>query len=345
MSFSFTVGLALAASIGTAPNVQSDPENEIKQLGTVLVTGVKPGPGMWRVSHGNHVLWLLGTVDPLSKKLEWQSTEVSTVLGSASAVLAPPGAEADISAGDVVKMAMLARSANKATKLPGRQTLEEVLPADTYSQWTRMTENYAFDHAKSERSRPVFAAQEFYYGAIAHAGFTRSNVVWSVIRNSAVERNLPIIETKIRYPLEIDRKKYKAGIQSLSNSTTGDMACFDETMKIVEDHVEDFSRVSNAWAIGDVEELQRLKFSEVNPPCKSYYDSVMGFQKRERLAGEQDSAWISAAEMALSSHAVTIAVLPLHDMLKPGGHLEVLRSKGYLVQNPDDAQEADGDES
>ena len=137
-----TIAIALAASIGTTHSVQYDQENEIRQLGTVLVTGVKPGPGMWRVSNGSHVMWLLGTVSPLSKKLEWQSTEVSAVLESANAIIAPPGAEADISAGDVVKMAMLARSANKATKLPGRQTLEAVLPADTYAQWTRLTEKY-----------------------------------------------------------------------------------------------------------------------------------------------------------------------------------------------------------
>lgn len=345
MNLPLTIAIALAASIGTTHSVQYDQENEIRQLGTVLVTGVKPGPGMWRVSNGSHVMWLLGTVSPLSKKLEWQSTEVSAVLESANAIIAPPGAEADISAGDVVKMAMLARSANKATKLPGRQTLKAVLPADTYAQWTRLTEKYSFNSPKSERLRPVFAAQDFYYGAIDHAGFTRSNVIWNTIRNSAVERNLPIIETKIRYPLEIDSNKYKAGIQSLSSSTMGDVACFDETMNNIDKMIEDFSKISNSWAVGDVEELERSKFSEINSPCKSYYDSVMGFQQRESLASEQDSSWIAVAERALSSHAVTIAVLPLYDMLKPGGYLEVLRSKGYLVQSPDDAQENDGDES
>ena len=106
MNFPLTIGMALAASIGIAPNAQYDPENEVKQLGTVLVTGVKPGPRMWRVSNGSHVMWLLGTVNPLSKKLEWQSTEVSAVLESANAIIAPPGAEADISAGDVVKMGL-----------------------------------------------------------------------------------------------------------------------------------------------------------------------------------------------------------------------------------------------
>ena len=345
MNFSLAIGMALAASISATPNTQYNPEDEIKQLETVLVSGTKPGPGMWRVSNGSHVMWLLGTVNPLPKQLKWQSTEVAKVLESTNAVLAPPGAEAEISAGDVVKMAMLARSAIKATKLPGRQTLEDVLPAEAYAQWKLLTEKHAFNNSKSERLRPVFAAQEFYDGAIDHAGFTRFDVIWNTIKTAAVERNLPIIETKITYPLKIDRKKYKAGIQSLSSSTLGDVACFSETMEKFEANIEDFSKVSNSWVVGDIEELERLKFSEINPPCKSYYDSVMGFQKRESLVGEQDLAWIAAAESALSSHAVTIAVVPLYDMLKPGGFLEVLSLKGYRVQSPDGSRKADGDES
>ena len=345
MNLSLAIGMALAASIGIAPNVKHSPADEIKQLESVLVTGTKPGTGMWRISSGNHVVWLLGTVSPLPKQLEWQSTEVATILEQTNAVLAPPGAVADISAGDVFKMTLLARSAINATKLPGRQNLEDVLSAETYARWKLLTEKYALNSQKSERMRPVFAAQELYYGALDHEGFIRTDVVWNSIRSSAAERSLPIIETRIKYPLEIDRKKYKAGIESLSSSTLGDIDCFNETMGAIEENIEDFSKVSNSWVVGDIAELERLKFSEINPPCKSYYDSVMGFQKRESLVGEQDSAWIAAAESALSTYAVTIAVAPLNDMLKPGGFLERLSSKGYSVQGPDDARGIDGDES
>jgi hypothetical protein len=36
-------------------------------LETVLVTGEQPGPGLWKVSHGDHVLWILGAQYPLPK--------------------------------------------------------------------------------------------------------------------------------------------------------------------------------------------------------------------------------------------------------------------------------------
>jgi hypothetical protein len=42
----------------------------IKDLETLVVTGVQPGPGLWRVSHEGNVLWILGTVSSLPAKME-----------------------------------------------------------------------------------------------------------------------------------------------------------------------------------------------------------------------------------------------------------------------------------
>ena len=40
---------------------------------TILVAGQRPGPGLWKVSKGDHVLWVFGTYSPLPKKMEWRS--------------------------------------------------------------------------------------------------------------------------------------------------------------------------------------------------------------------------------------------------------------------------------
>ena len=37
-------------------------------LETVLVSGEQPGPGMWKVSKGDHVLWIVGIQTPVPKK-------------------------------------------------------------------------------------------------------------------------------------------------------------------------------------------------------------------------------------------------------------------------------------
>jgi len=59
---------------------------QVVDLAPVVVSGVQPGPGMWRVTsaHGN-VLWILGTVSPLPARLDWRADEVKAVIASADA--------------------------------------------------------------------------------------------------------------------------------------------------------------------------------------------------------------------------------------------------------------------
>ena len=58
---------------------------------------------------------------------------------------------------------------------------------------------------------------------------------------------------------------------------------------------------------------------------------------------KEKGAHLAATEQPVDTSTATGKAF--FDMLKPGGYLEVLRSKGYLVQSPDDAEETDGDES
>src|SRR4030081_2734532 len=61
-----------------------------------VVTGEHEGPRLWKVrkpggpmSQGDHVLWILGTLTPLPKKLIWQSDSVEAVLQQSQEVVPP----------------------------------------------------------------------------------------------------------------------------------------------------------------------------------------------------------------------------------------------------------------
>jgi hypothetical protein len=56
---------AASSAAATAPNTaeQSLPPQEVE------VTGERPGPRLWRVSKADHVIWLLGTLDPLPRRM------------------------------------------------------------------------------------------------------------------------------------------------------------------------------------------------------------------------------------------------------------------------------------
>ena len=55
----------------------------VVDLAPVVVSGVQPGPGMWKVTGSDgHALWILGTVSPLPAKLDWRADEVQAVIAS-----------------------------------------------------------------------------------------------------------------------------------------------------------------------------------------------------------------------------------------------------------------------
>lgn len=304
-------------------------------LETLVVTGAVPGPALWRVEKGSHTLWLMGTVSPLSRDLKWEGLQVEDVLRQADAVLSPAIAEADLSAGDVFKMMTLARSAIAATKLPGRAKLVDVLPTATYERWSAMKQHYLHDDRKVERQRPVFASQELYFGAIESQGLTRTNIVWNFVSERATELDVPIVDAKVRIPLALDRKRYKAGIHALANSQLDDIACFTATLDRLPAELERMRIGANAWATGDLERLLAVEHAALAPPCKAYYDQVMGFQNASDRNLRARTAWLAAADIALAENDTTLGVMPMADLLGPSGVLAEFSARGYHVIAPD----------
>ena len=46
----------------------------------IVVIGKRPGPPLWKVTNGDNVLWIFGTLHPLPKSLEWDSESVEWVI-------------------------------------------------------------------------------------------------------------------------------------------------------------------------------------------------------------------------------------------------------------------------
>src|ERR1700738_732072 len=53
----------------------------------VVIEGKHEGPRMWHIAKGDHVLWVLGTISPLPRKMTWQADSVTTVLQETQEVL------------------------------------------------------------------------------------------------------------------------------------------------------------------------------------------------------------------------------------------------------------------
>src|SRR5688572_26911848 len=55
----------------------------IRDVEPVVVSGALPGPGMWKVRKGEHTLYVLGTMSPVPRGMDWTSGDVEKVLAEA----------------------------------------------------------------------------------------------------------------------------------------------------------------------------------------------------------------------------------------------------------------------
>src|SRR5688500_1469285 len=90
---------AQATERATAAKSDAVGEDDVVDLDTIVASGAQPGPGLWKVSKGDHVLWILGTLSPLPKRMQWQSERVERVIASSQEVLASPSVKLDTNVG------------------------------------------------------------------------------------------------------------------------------------------------------------------------------------------------------------------------------------------------------
>ena len=87
------------------------------------MSGVQPGPGLWKVQRGEHVLWVLGTLRPLPKRMRWESREVVEKVAQSEVLILSAGAQVRF-AGGALRGLFLLPSALNARNNPEDRSLE-----------------------------------------------------------------------------------------------------------------------------------------------------------------------------------------------------------------------------
>ncbi|NML61476.1 TraB/GumN family protein [Massilia sp. RP-1-19] len=310
-----------------AAEQQAAPEEAAPEK--ILVVGQRPGPGLWKVSNGDHVLWVFGTYSPLPKKMEWRSQEVEAILAKSQEMLWPPSPK--------VPLFQIARAlpfAIGADKNPDGALLKDVLPPDMYARWIPLRDKYIWNHERIERRRPVFAAGDLFGNALDKHGLASGRDVTEAIARLAEKNRLKI--TKPQVDLSFD-----SPVQSVRNfkkSSLDDLACFSKTIERLETDLEAMRIRANAWARGDLETIRKLVFVDGGEACHSAImnSAMMKDQPQvQSLDARMQQAWVAAAELALANNASTFAVMPLKRILDPKGVLADLQARGYQVEAPE----------
>ncbi|WP_374580151.1 TraB/GumN family protein [Pseudoduganella sp.] len=320
------LALGLLAAGAWAQEEAPAPEGE-----KVVITGQRPGPGLWKVSKGDHVMYVFGDYAPLPAKMDWRSHEVEAILAKSQEYLPKPDFGISVGLWGGLKMLPFAIGYKDN---PDGAKLVDVLPAETYDRWQVLKAKYIGKDSGIERERPMFVAETLYRKGLEKNGLTMRTGVAEKIHKIAQQYKVKTTSSSFHMELENPGQALKA----FKNSPGADTACFAKTVDKLESDLDAMRVRANAWAVGDMSKITSLSFAEREEACKEAVKANDAFKSNEKLVqAEKDIGrkWLENAERALAANSTTFAVLSLARILDPKGPLAELQAKGYKVEAPE----------
>jgi len=325
----FTVLLLSAFAVAQAPEEQEASITE-EEVAEVLVVGEQPGPGLWRVYKGDHVLWILGILSPLPKNMQWHSRQVEEAVANSQELLMPPNVTLKV--GFWAKVGILPSLIGVKNNPDGKK-LVDVLPEDLYLRWSLLKEKYIGKDNDIEKTRPIFAATELSKKSIEKSGMVAADSVrWKVeaiVKSHNIKTTVPKFEQEFKNP--------RASVKKFKKLSLDDTECFKRTLDRLETDLGAMRIRANAWATGDLETLRNLPYHNEREDCEtavlnSEIAQEQGLQDIKQLLKLE---WVTAAETALASNESTFAMLSIAELYKKDGYLAALEEKGYSVERPE----------
>lgn len=322
-----------------AETPSADTPVDAVSMETIVVTGVQPGPGLWKVSKGDHVLWVLGTLSPLPEKMQWRADEVGERIAQSQAVLEAPGIRLKANVGFFGQLA-LAPSLIGVRNNPDGRKLEDVVPADLYVRWEPLKERYIGRGGKVEKWRPLFAATELYKTAIRANGMTvGAGAITDKVEQFS--KRAKIKPTPVEVVIGID--KPREAIKDFKKSSLDDLDCFAKTLDRIEADLGTMKQRANAWATGDLDVLRALPYADQYTACVQAIQRTSALREAGDLDQRLEQAWLDAAAKALDANASSVALLPMDRLVGKESYLVKLQARGYTVVAPDDADASSPD--
>ena len=323
-----------AVQTGTPAAASAEREPDLE---TLLVVGTQPGPGMWKVSRNDNVLWIVGSQTPVPQKMQWRAKGVEATVAKAQEVLGEPSLSVSLKQIGYFRALTLFPSAMEVQKNPNNGVLRDIIPPEQYARWLVLRDKYIDGYNTEdndiERWRPVFAALTLYRRAIEKIGLTNRGVVWPVVEAAAKKHKVKI--TEVRFEPAIDNAR--AAVKELNKTRLEDLDCFVKTLDRIDTDIAAMRSRANAWAVGDIDAIRALPAIDQRTACTNALQNANATKLLGvgNLEAKIAATWLTAAEAALKKNKVTVAVLPMNQLLSPTGYLAQLKARGYVVEIPE----------
>ena len=288
----------------------------------ITIVGRYPGPPLWKVSSGEHVLWIFGELSPVPKGLDWDPRNAERVLERAETVIGAPRVSATTL--NPIRLFRIFRAARRLARNPDGTTLADQLPPELYARYRMLHERHLPDD-EEEELRPALAALRLYGAALEDVGLTTDSGVGKTVRRlmrrSRADEAEIVIETE---PETV--------IEELGKVTReAEITCFATIMTSIETDLAGMKERANAWAIGDVDALRRFDYPDTQGNCLAMFFSAGGLAE---LRDDLYADWLAEAERALANDERSFSVLPMRELVAADGLLAQLEARGYTVTAP-----------
>ena len=318
-------GVLLAGTLALAqPAATSAPAAEEAPLPEIVVEGQHEGPRMWKVRKGEHVLWVLGTISPLPKKMVWQPDAVREVLHQTQEVV-PAWPTYGIGANPITALRVYIEW-RRLQKPPDNLPLRQTLPPQLYARVEALKARYDPKDTKLEGMRPMLAARQLVTRTLDAAGLAQHNEVQETVLKLAREAGVRVHQDKLKIEDPVDVLK-DVGKTPLDR----EVACLESVVTLLETDVPAMQERARAWALGDVDTLRRMPHAADRMTCVT---AVANTDRVRALIQRMQDNWLLAVEDGLNRNRGTLAVQSMDRLLGEQGALAVLRARGYSVEGP-----------
>jgi uncharacterized protein YbaP (TraB family) len=317
----WSVGAPVSAAETPAPDSSAQTPQVLEEI---TVVGERPGPRLWKVTKGDHVLWLLGTLTHIPKHMTWRSKEVEAALSESQELLdSGMSVSASIGPFSAVKLYIQWRHTEKN---PDHTTLKTWIPAALYSRFEAVKANFDNGDQSIEELRPSLAALRLYDKAVDAAGLTQREEIEDAVVKLAKKQHVPVQRAKV---LVTDPSGALKEVGSLSPRLEVD--CLDATVTRIESDLKNMQQRGVAWSVGDVDRLRALPFPDQREVC---VNAISNSPRMKALVDSAQQAWLEEAEAALIRNRVSFAMRPIYELLDGGGPLARFRAEGYRIEGP-----------
>lgn len=304
------LGLILSLFLFAQPFAAAAQEEQETSVDEVIVIARRSGAPMWIIEQGDNTLILVGSLQGMPRDLDWSPDALEAAAARSDRILFPP--EGRASPMDLLRVMWRIRSIGW---LPKDTTTADYLSPEVQARLETAMADQRGDNWRTQSllMLGIDLMQE-------KAGYERGgNSAVDVVRRASRRARVPGEPVGVVRGDEI--------VDSLISAAPASHApCLEASLAAAEAGKDEFQNRANAWRRFNVAAVVASPLDRALFQCWPWGDPEIGPQLK--------TAWLTAIETALGQEGVTLAVAPTRLLAEPGGVLDDLDARGFVIEGP-----------